>query len=422
MSGGEAAPLPPAGSGGSGRQGGAARPMDGVRVVDVATFLAAPFCGTLLAEFGAEVIKVEQPGAGDPLRRFGTASASDTGDSLIWLQESRNKKSVTLDLRRPEGADLLKRLAAVSDVLVENFRTGTLERWGIGWEALREVNPRLVMVRITGFGQTGPKARDPGFARIAHAFAGLSYLAGEPGGPPLMPGSTTLGDYLAGTYGALGALMALRTVERTGEGQYVDVALYEPVFRYLDEMAAAYAHTGYVRERMGADTVNVVPHSHYPTADGKWVAIACTNDRMFKRLAEAMGQPDLAAPGRYGPIASRLANRAEVNRVVAQWTSSLGQAEVLARCGAGEVPCGPIHSVADLFADEQYAARGDLLTFDDERAGTVTMPGVFPFLSATPGRVDHLGPPLGAHVDEVFGGLLGLGDAEIARLRAEGVI
>ena len=405
----------------SGRQG-APRPMDGVRVIDVATFLAAPFCGTLLAEFGAEVIKVEQPGAGDPLRRFGTASASDTGDSLIWLQESRNKKSVTLDLRRPEGADLLKRLAAVSDVLVENFRTGTLERWGIGWEALREVNPRLVMVRITGFGQTGPKARDPGFARIAHAFAGLSYLAGEPDGPPLMPGSTTLGDYLAGTYGALGALMALRTVERTGEGQYVDIALYEPVFRYLDEMAAAYAHTGYVRERMGADTVNVVPHSHYPTADGKWVAIACTNDRMFKRLADAMEQPGLAAPDRYGPIASRLASRADVNRMVAGWTASLDQAEVLARCAAGEVPCGPIHSVADLFADEQYAARGDLLAFDDERAGRVTMPGVFPFLSATPGRVDHLGPPLGAHVEEVFGGLLGLGEAEVARLRAEGVI
>ena len=172
-----------------------------------------------------------------------------------------------------------------------------------------------------------------------------------------MPGSTTLGDYLAGTYGALGALMALRAAERTGEGQYIDIALYEPVFRYLDEMAVAYAHNGYVRERMGADTVNVVPHSHYPTADGKWVAIACTNDRMFKRLADAMGRPELAAPDRYGPIAHRLARRAEVNEVVAGWTSSLPQSEVLARCGAGEVPCGPIHSIADIFEDEQYAAR-----------------------------------------------------------------
>ena len=301
------------GGGGAAARGRGMRPMDGVRVLDVATFLAAPFCGTLLAEFGAEVIKIEQPGVGDPLRRFGTASASDTGDSLIWLQESRNKKSITLDLRKPEGAELLKRLVAESDVLVENFRTGTLERWGVGWETLRAVNPKLVMVRITGFGQTGPKARDPGFARIAHAFSGLSYLAGEPGGPPLMPGSTTLGDYLAGTYGAMGALMALRAAERTGEGQYIDIALYEPVFRYLDEMAVAYAHSGYVRERMGADTVNVVPHSHYPTADGKWVAIACTNDRMFKRLADTMGRPELAAPDRYGPIANRLEHRAEVN-------------------------------------------------------------------------------------------------------------
>ena len=407
---------------GANRGAGAVRPMDGVRVLDIATFLAAPFCGTLLAEFGAEVIKIEQPGVGDPLRRFGTESASDTGDSLLWLQESRNKKSITLDLRKPAGADLLKRLVAESDVIVENFRTGTLERWGVGWETLREVNPKLVMVRITGFGQTGPKARDPGFARIAHAFSGLSYLAGVPDGPPLMPGSTTLGDYLAGTYGALGVLMALRAAERTGEGQYIDIALYEPVFRYLDEMAVAYAHNGYVRERMGADTVNVVPHSHYPTADGKWVAIACTNDRMFKRLADTMGRPELAAPERFGPIANRLEHRADVNEVVAEWTSSLPQSEVLARCGAGEVPCGPIHSIADIFEDEQYAARGDLIEFEDERAGKVTMPAVFPLLSGTPGRVDHLGPPLGAHVGDVLGGLLGLDEAEIARLRDEGVI
>lgn len=411
-----------AGAGGASGLDGRAGPMEGVRVLDIATFIAAPFCGTLLAEFGAEVIKVEQPGVGDPLRRFGTASASDTGDTLIWLQEARNKKSITLDLRKPEGGELLKRLVAESDVLVENFRTGTLERWGVGWEDLREVNPRLVMVRITGFGQTGPKANDPGFARIAHAFSGLSYLAGVPDGPPLMPGSTTLGDYLAGTYGALGVLMALRAAERTGEGQYIDIALYEPVFRYLDEMAAAYAHNGYVRERMGADTVNVVPHSHYPTADGKWVAIACSNDRMFERLAAVMKRPDLAAPERFGPTANRLERRAEVNEIVTKWTSSLPQAEILAICKAGEVPCGPIHSIADIFADAQYAARGDLIEFEDVRAGKVTMPAVFPFLSGTPGRVDHLGPPLGEHVNDVLGGLLGLGEEEIARLREGKVI
>ena len=182
-----------------------------------------------------------------------------------------------------------------------------------------------------------------------------------------MPGSTTLGDYLAGTYGALGVLMALRAAERTGEGQYIDIALYEPVFRYLDEMAAAYAHNGYVRGRMGADTVNVVPHSHYPTRDGKWVAIACSNDRMFERLAAVMKRPELAAPDRFGPTANRLERRAEVNEIVTEWTSSLPQAEILAICKAGEVPCGPIHSIADIFEDAQYAARGDLVEFEDER-------------------------------------------------------
>jgi crotonobetainyl-CoA:carnitine CoA-transferase CaiB-like acyl-CoA transferase len=193
------------------------RPLDGIRILDIATFLAAPFCSTVLGEFGAEVIKVEQPGVGDPLRKFGTPHAC--GDSLVWLSESRNKKSITLNLRDADGAALLKRLVAESHIVVENFRTGTLEGWGLGYEDLKAVNPRIIMLRVTGYGQTGPKAREPGFARIAHAFSGLSYLAGEAGGKPLMPGSTTLGDYLAGTYGALGVLMALRVAEQTGEGQ-----------------------------------------------------------------------------------------------------------------------------------------------------------------------------------------------------------
>jgi len=395
-------------------------PLDGVRVLDIATFLAGPFCGTLLGEFGAEVIKVEQPRGGDPIRKFGTVTES--GDALLWLSEGRNKKSMTLDLRKPEGADLLRRLVAKSDVLIENFRTGTLEKWGIGWEALREFNPALVMLRITGFGQTGPKARDPGFARIAHAFGGLSYLAGEPGGGPLMPGSTTLGDYLSGTYGALGVLMALRVAERTGTGQYVDIGLYEPVFRFLDEMASVYAYNGYVRERMGADTVNAVPHSHYPTRDGKWVAIACTNDRMFARLATAMQRPELADPDDLGTITAREARRPEVNGMVREWTSALTQAEVLERCRAEEVPSGPIHNVADIFEEPQYRARENLLEVAHELIGRVTVPGVMPKLSETPGRLDHLGPGLGAHTAEILRDLLGVSEAEQAALRGQGVI
>jgi crotonobetainyl-CoA:carnitine CoA-transferase CaiB-like acyl-CoA transferase len=395
-------------------------PLEGVRVLDLATFLAAPFCGAIMGEFGAEVIKVEQPGAGDPMRKFGTRT--EGGETLVFLSEARNKKSITLDLRKPEGVELLKKLVAKSDVVLENFRTGTLEKWGVGYDALSEVNPGLVMLRVTGYGQTGPKRHEPGFARIAHAFSGLSYLAGEADGPPLMPGSTSLADYLAGTYGALGVLLALRHRDRTGEGQYVDVALFEPIFRYLDEIAPAYAKTGFVRERMGADTVNVVPHSHYPTRDGKHIAIACTSDKMFARLAEVMGRPGLSADDSYGRIEARLKDRAEVNRIVAEWTAGLPQGEVLRKLREGEVPSGPIYNIAEIFEDPQFTARGVLQKIHDPRAGEVTVPGVMPKLSRTPGEVRHLGPPLAAHNDEIYGGLLGLAEEEREALKAKGVI
>lgn len=395
-------------------------PLEGIRILDIATFLAGPFCSSIMGEFGAEVIKVEQPGVGDPLRKFGTPT--EAGDSLVFLSESRNKKSITLDLRQEKGVMLLKKLVEKSDVVVENFRTGTLEKWGVGYEALSKVNPGLVMLRVTGYGQTGPKAREPGFARIAHAFSGLSYLAGEPDGPPLMPGSTSLADYLTGTYGALGVLIALRHRDRTGEGQYIDIALFEPIFRFLDELAPAYARHGYVRERMGADTVNVAPHSHYPTADGKHVAIACTSDKMFARLAEVMGRPELAGEGRYGKVAARLEERADVNRIVGEWTGSMSREEVLNKLKEGEVPSGPIYNIAEIFEDEQFAARGMLEKVMDERVGEITVPATLPRLSKTPGRIAHLGPPLAAHNDEVYGGLLGLSDEERSALRAEGVI
>jgi crotonobetainyl-CoA:carnitine CoA-transferase CaiB-like acyl-CoA transferase len=396
------------------------RPLDGIRILDIATFLAAPFCSTVLGEFGAEVIKVEQPGVGDPLRKFGTPHAC--GDSLVWLSESRNKKSITLNLRDAEGAALLKRLVAESHIVVENFRTGTLEGWGLGYEDLKTVNPRIIMLRVTGYGQTGPKACEPGFARIAHAFSGLSYLAGEAGGKPLMPGSTTLGDYLAGTYGALGVLMALRVAEQTGEGQYVDIGIYEPVFRYLDEIAPAYEQTGFVRERMGADTVNVVPHSHYPTGDGHWIAIACTSDKMFARLARAMDQPELAEDARYAATPARLEHRQQVNDIVSAWTSSLGRDAVLARLREGEVPSGPIHSIADIFEDPQFAARENIVRVGDHRANPIAIPATMPLLSATPGGVDSLGPALGEHNEEIYDGLLGLAPGERAALARRGVI
>ena len=398
-----------------------APPLSGLRVLDLASFLAAPYCAAMLAEFGADVIKVEQPGAGDPFRAFGTPSRRADA-TLAWLSEARNKKSITLDLRRPAGAALFLRLAARSDVICENFRPGTLEAWGLGWEVLRGVNPGLVLLRITGYGQTGPYKDRPGFARIAHAFGGLAALAGVAGGPPLTPGSTSLADYLSGLYGAFGVLVALRHRDRTGEGQVIDVGLYEAVFRVLDEIAPLYAAHGVVRGPEGTGTRNACPHGHFQCADGTWVAIACTTDKMFARLARAMGAPELAADHRFGAQAKRLAARGEVDGLVAAWTGGLARADVLRRCLACEVPIGPINTIADLFADPHVRARGNLCVVEDEATGPVTVPAVLPRLSATPGRITHLGPPLGNANEEIFADLLGLSADEIAALRSDGVI
>jgi len=399
---------------------GGIRPLDGIRVLDCATFIAGPFCATQMGEFGAEVIKVEMPETGDPVRKFG--SVTDCGETLVFLSEARNKKSVTADLRTPKGADLLKQLVRQSDVLVENFQPGTLEKWGLGWDVLKAENPRLVMVRISAYGQTGPYSPRPGFGRIANAFGGISYLAGFPDRPPVIPGSATLSDYMAGFYGALGAMMALRARDMTGEGQVVDLGLYEPIFRILDELAPAYDMFGKVRERMGPGTVNVVPHSHYPTKDGRWIAIACTNDKIFARLAAVMERPDLSGDGPWGTLAQREAARAEVDQFVADWTGSLTRDEVLEKCSAGEVPCGPVYAIDEIFEDPQYAARDNIKQMEDPRIGSVKIPNVVPRLSATPGRVESLGPSLGAHNREVYQGLLGLDDAAFDALEAEGVI
>jgi succinyl-CoA:(S)-malate CoA-transferase subunit B len=395
-------------------------PLAGIRVLDIATFVAAPFAAAALGEFGAEVIKVEQPGVGDSLRRLGTYS--EAGDTYWWLSDARNKKCITLDFHTARGVELFKQMVAQSDVVVENFRPGTLEKWGIGYEDLRKVNEGLVMLRVSAYGQTGPKRNEPGFARIAHAFSGLTYLVGTADTPPLAPGSNTLADFLTGIYGAYGILLALRGKEKTGRGQYVDIGLYEPMFRFLDEMAPLYDKTGFVKERVGTGGGHAVPHNHYPTGDGKWVAIACTNDKMFARLAEVMGRPELAAEDAFGLQDARRENAGEVDGLVTEWTESLPQAEVLQRCQEGAVPSGPINSIADIFADPQFAARGNLLKVADERVGPLTVPSVVPHLSETPGAVQHLGRALGADNETVFQDLLGIGKDELEQLKAEGVV
>ena len=396
------------------------KPLQGIRVLDVASFMAGPFAATQLAEFGAEVIKVETPGAGDALRRFGTPT--DCGDSLVWLSEARNKKSITLDLRTPEGAEILKQLAAHADVLIENFQPGTLEGWGVGWQDLRRRNGKLIMVRISGYGQTGPYKGRPGFGRIANAFGGLSFLAGDPDRPPSTPGSPTLPDYLAGVYGAFGAMMALRARDMTGEGQFIDIGLYEPIFRFLDELPGAYHKTGFIRQRMGPAMKNAVPHSHYPTSDGRWIAIACTSDKIFERLARLVGRPEVAGDGIFGTYPQRDERRDEVDRMVTDWTSGLTRDEALKRCAEAQVPCGMVAAIDEIFEDAQYRARENIVLVDDPRAGDVAVQNVVPRMSGTPGEIESLGPALGAHNREVYGGLLGMSDARIKELAAKRVI
>ena len=301
--------------------------LDGLVVLDLATFIAAPMCATLLGEFGAEVIKVEQPGIGDDLRRLGRQV---DGVSLWWLSDARNKKSITCNLRDPEGQALIRRLCRGVDVVTENFRPGTLERWGLGYEALRAENPGLVMVRISAFGQTGPYRERPGFGRIAAAVGGISYLSGYPDRPPVTPGTPTVPDYLAGLMGALGALIALRAREKTGEGQVVDLGLYEPIVRILDDAIPVFGALGHVRERIGSAAESAAPHNHYRSRDGRWVAVACTNDRMFARLARAMGTPDLVA--QFSGVRERLARRAELDGLVADVGRRPGRARGAGRC------------------------------------------------------------------------------------------
>ena len=396
-------------------------PLSGLRVLDIGTFIAAPFAATLMGEFGAEIYKIELPKIGDHARRLGTKS--EAGDTFVWLSEARNKKSVCIDLRTPEGVELFKSLVAVSDVVCENFQAGTLERWGLGWEELSKVNPRIILLRISGYGQTGPYAKRPCFGRIANAFGGISFLSGEQDRPPAQPGSATLADYMAGLFGAFAVQMALRARDRTGKGQVIDIALYEGIFRILDEVAPSYQKTGFVRRREGAETPLVVPHSHYPTSDGRWVAIACTNDRIFARLTtDAMKRPEIASSAAYATNDARIAHRTEVNGMVADWTSTMTRDEVLRRCAEAEVPCGPVYSIDEIFDDEQYASRENILDFQDERVGSLAIPNVVPRLNGTPGKVKWLGPTLGSHTNEVLRDVLALDAEKIQRLKEKGIV
>lgn len=394
-------------------------PLDDLTVVELGSLLAGPFCGQLLGDFGAEVIKVEDPGSGDPMRQWGREKPY--GLSLWWPVVARNKKSVTANLRTEEGQDLVRRLVAKADVLVENFRPGTLERWGLAPEKLWEINPGLVVTRVTGFGQTGPYAKRAGYGSIGEAMGGIRYVTGDPDRPPARAG-VSLGDSLAATFATLGTLVALHNRGRTGRGQVVDAAIYEAVLALMESLLPEWQVAGYQRERTGATLPNVSPSNIYPTADGEMVLVAANQDNVFGRLTEVMGQTELATDERYATHGARGQHMEELDGLIAQWTSTLDADDLLGRLHEGGVPAGRIFRAKDMFADPHFAARDAIVRLTHPELGEFAMHNVFPRLSETPGSVRHVGPTLGEHNKEIYQGMLGIDDDTMSSLHSAGVI
>src|SRR5215207_4825847 len=398
------------------------RPLEGLRIFEIGSLIAGPFATRIMAEFGAEVIKVERPEAGDPLRTWRYVD-SRTETSLWWTLQSRNKKLVTLNVGHPDGLDLAKRLAAESDILVENFKPGTMEKLGLGWEVLHGLNPRLILVRVSGYGQTGPYKDRPGFANIGEAMGGIRYVTGEPGRAPVRSG-ISLGDSLASLYAVIGALMAVhsRDVLGRGEGQVVVVALYEAVFNLMESLIPEYDVAGIVRERTGSSLPGITPSNTYCSGDGSYVAIGGNSDAIFKRLMKAIDRPELGEDPRYRTNADRTEHADELDSLIEDWVRQHTTEEIMRSLEEAAVPVGPLDSAEDIVEDEQYHARDMLLECEMEGIGTAQMPGLVPKLSETPGEGEWYGDPLGAHNEEVYGGLLGLSAKEIERLSEEGVI
>jgi formyl-CoA transferase len=398
--------------------GSRAGPLAGLRVIELGTLLAGPFCGQLLGDFGAEVIKVEPPGQGDPMRVWGREKAH--GKSLWWPVVARNKKAVTLDLRQPEGQALLKELVAKSDFLLENFRPGTMEKWGLGWSELSAINPRLIMIRVSGFGQTGPYSRQAGFGAIGEAMGGLRYVVGDPSTPPSRMG-ISIGDSLAATFACIGALTALHHRHVTGRGQVIDSAIYEAVLGMMESLVTEYDKAGFVRERTGAILPNVAPSNVYQTRDGM-VLIAGNQDTVFARLAQAMGQPGLAQDPRYATHGARGAHQRELDELVENWTRTLPTRDVLAAMEEHGVPAGLIYRAPEMLDDPHFRARDAIVSVPHPDFGQLRMQNVAPKLSETPGSIRSPSPDLGQHNDEIYLGLLGLERSRYDQLRTQKVI
>jgi len=396
----------------------AEKPLAGVRVLELGQFIAGPFTGKFFAEFGAEVVKIEPPGQGDPLRKW-RMLAGDT--SLWWSVQARGKKSVTADLRTAEGQEIARRLASRADILIENFRPGTLEKWNLGYESLAEANPGLVMVRLSGFGQSGPYRDAPGFGAVGESMGGLRYVTGFPDRPPVRL-NLSIGDSLAALHGVIGALMALRQREvRGGRGQVVDVALYEAVFNMMESTLPEYDRYGVVRNRTGTNLTGIVPSNTYPSRDGRHVVIAANADSIFKRLMNAMGRRDLAEDPELAGNEGRARRAAELDEAIGAWAAGLDAQELKRRLDEAGVPNGPIYSIADIVADPQYAARGMIESVQLADGTSLKVPGVVPKLTGTPGDIGWPGPALGEHTSEVLASL-GYTADEIGQLRARKVI
>ena len=395
------------------------RPLEGLRVIETGQLLAGPFAATILGYYGAEVIKVEPPDGGDPIRRWRVVK---DGTSLWWYSLARNKKCITLDLRQDRGRELLRALVNKSDVLVENFRPGTMEKWGLGPTDFKATNPALIYSRISGYGQTGPYAPRPGFASVCEGFGGFRYVNGFPGEPSVRP-NLSIGDTLAGVHAALGILLAYIGRERAtkGVGQVVDVAIFESIYNLMEAVVPEYDGAGVVREASGSTLTGIVPSNIYPTKDGKTIIIGANTNSMFQRMCELMGKASMAQDPRYQENNSRVEHQAELDGVIGNWTGTMTQLAVLAKLEEAGVAAGPIYSVEDMMKDPQYQARGlfEEVTVNGE---SLKIPAIIPRLADTPGRTDWPGAMLGAHNDEIYQQLLGLSPAELSDLKTAGVV
>lgn len=388
--------------------------LQGLRLVEMGQLIAGPFCGQLMADHGAEVIKIEQPGEGDPMRQWGR------NKPVWWPVVARNKKSITLNLRDPRGQDIVRQLAAKSDFLLENFRTGTMEKWGLGYDTLSALNPALIMIRVTGFGQTGPYSGRAGYGSIGEAMGGMRNLAGDPSTPPSRVG-LSIGDSLAATFACLGALMALQHRNRTGHGQVVDSAIYEAVLAMMESTVPEYTEAGFIRERTGSILPKVAPSNVYTTKDGE-ILIAANQDSVWKRMAEAMGRPELGSDPRYASHHARGEHQVEMDEMINAWSKDWTSAELLDHLEANGVPAGKIYKAPDMLADPHFKAREALVKVAHPEFKNLWMQNVFPRLSETPGEVAWAGPTLGQHNEDVYGGVLGMSRSKMEELKADGVI